>query len=100
MFLRARKRFLLLLLIAGTATLISTPAQQGHMRVDLKPENKELTLGGIVREIHGYGPPGYGEDKKRDSRITYWALELPTRINLLCTPEKPEWASTDCRSEK
>jgi len=65
-----------------------------------KPENQELTLTGVIREVHGYGPPGYGEDKKRDSHITYWALELPRPINLPCTPEKPEWAPTECVSER
>jgi len=61
------------------------------------PENKEVALAGEIRMVHGYGPPGYGEDKKHDSRITYWVLRLPKAINVPCTPERPEWAKEDCR---
>jgi hypothetical protein len=64
------------------------------------PEGREIQLAGVVREIHGFGPPGYGEDKKSDSRITYLALELRTPITTPCTPERPEWKSIDCASAK
>jgi hypothetical protein len=65
-----------------------------------EPLNTEVALAGVVREVHGYGPPGYGENKKKDMPITYWVLDLPTSVNVPCTPEKPEWASVDCRSTK
>jgi hypothetical protein len=64
------------------------------------PEDREIGLVGILREVQGFGPPGYGEDKKSDSKIRYWALELPTPITTPCTPERPEWKSSDCASTK
>jgi hypothetical protein len=64
------------------------------------PLDREVALAGEIREIHGYGPPGYGEDKNTDTPITYWVLELPNPINVPCTPEKPEWAADDCKATK
>jgi hypothetical protein len=62
----------------------------------VQPLHREVALAGEIKEVHGYGPPGYGEDKKGDAKITYWVLVLPTPINILCKPERPEWASEDC----
>jgi hypothetical protein len=67
-------------------------------QVIVEPLNQEVALAGEIRQVHGYGPPGYGEDKKTDSRITYWILALPTPVNVLCTPERPEWSSSDCKA--
>ena len=64
------------------------------------PEGKELAIAGILRHEHGYGPPGYGEDKHTDAKIAYWVVELSTPITTPCTPERPEWASVDCKSTK
>jgi len=89
------KRTIYLLIVVAVSVSVQAMGQ-----TIAKPENQELTLTGVIREVHGYGPPGYGEDKKRDSHITYWALELPRPINLPCTPEKPEWAPTECVSER
>jgi hypothetical protein len=66
----------------------------------LEPLNKEVTLAGELREVHGYGPPGYGENKKVDTPITYLVLELPKPVNVACTPEKPEWKADDCKATK
>ena len=66
----------------------------------LKPENKEITLTGTIKWIHGYGAPGYGEDPKHDERLTYLTLEVPVLVNVPCTPEKPEWAASDCAATK
>ena len=52
----------------------------------IKPENQETSLQGTIRLIHGYGPPGYGEDPKHDARVSYWALEVPVPVNTPCTP--------------
>ncbi len=62
------------------------------------PVNRKIALAGEIREVHGYGPPGYGENKKTDVPITYWVLELPNPINVSCAPEKPQWSSDDCRA--
>lgn len=66
----------------------------------VEPLNREVALAGEIKKVHGYGPPGYGEDKKTDARITYWVLDIPNAINVLCTPEKTEWASVDCKATK
>ncbi len=66
----------------------------------LAPENQQVALAGKLRFIHGYGPPGYGENKKEDAPITYWVLELPNPVNTACTPEKPEWKEEDCGATK
>jgi hypothetical protein len=64
------------------------------------PEGKELSLRGVLKKINGYGPPGFGENKRVDSKITYWILEVNTPITVPCTPERPEWASIDCQATK
>jgi len=69
-------------------------------QVVIVPVDREAALAGVIREVHGYGPPGYGEDKRKDLRITYWVLDLPTVVNTSCSPERPEWASVDCKPTK
>jgi hypothetical protein len=66
----------------------------------LEPLNQEVALAGELREIHGYGPPGYGENKRVDAPIVYWILELPNSVNVVCTPEKPQWEAVDCKATK
>ena len=66
----------------------------------LVPLNQEVALAGELREVHGYGPPGYGENKKVDTPTTYRVLELPHPVNTVCTPEKPEWEAEDCKATK
>ena len=68
--------------------------------VILKSEDKPIVLTGRVSLVHGYGPPGWGEDRKHDARITYWVIDLPAAINTPCKPERPEWAALDCGSAK
>jgi hypothetical protein len=66
----------------------------------LEPLNRQVALAGELREVHGYGPPGYGENKEMDERIVYWVLELPNVVNTECEPEKPEWRAADCQATK
>jgi hypothetical protein len=66
----------------------------------IKPEDHETSIPGTIRLIHGYGPPGYGEDPKHDVHISYWALETQVPINTQCTPEKAEFAKYDCAPAK
>lgn len=65
-----------------------------------EPLNQQVALAGELREVHGYGPPGYGENKKVDKRIIYWVLELPNSVNTICKPEKPQWEAEDCQATK
>jgi len=66
----------------------------------IEPLNQVVALAGVIRKVHGYGPPGYGEDKKTDRRITYWVLDVPTAVNTFCKPDRPEWRSIQCRATK
>jgi hypothetical protein len=71
-----------------------------NAQVTMEPADRAVALNGIIREIHAYGPPGWGETKKTDSKFTYLEIELPRPINIPCTPERPEWKSIDCKSTK
>jgi hypothetical protein len=58
-----------------------------------KPENRPISLNGIIRLVHGFGPPGYGETPKHDAHITYWAIEtvrpteaIPDQTDFDCIP--------------
>lgn len=75
-------------------------AQQLANGVTLYPEDKQVVLSGRIEFRHGYGPPGWGEDPKHDEHIVYWVMELPRPVSTPCTPERPEWASTDCQTTK
>lgn len=87
-----------------SSTLVLTVMLCSMLRADgqtvLEPLNQQVALAGELREVHGYGPPGYGENKKVDTPITYWVIELPNSVNTVCKPEKPEWAAEDCKATK
>ena len=73
---------------------------QGQGRTALYPEAKQIILTGNIKLLHGYGPPGWGEDPKHDEHISYWVIDLPKPLNTPCTPERSEWAATDCQPAK
>jgi|GEM_PF-3046838 len=66
----------------------------------IKPEDQQVSVRGTIRQVHDFGPPGYGEDPKRDVHVTYWALEVPVPINTPCTPNSPQNAKYECESAK
>ena len=66
----------------------------------IKPEDQQVSVQGTIRLVHGFGPPGYGEDPKQDAHVTYWALEVPVPINTPCTPSSPQNAKYECESAK
>jgi hypothetical protein len=82
------------------AFVMTALVQQSGGQAVLKPEGKPVILTGKISFVHGYGPPGWGEDPKHDVRIVYWVIDLPTAINTPCEPERPEWAASDCQSAK
>jgi hypothetical protein len=67
-----------------------------NAQVIMEPTDRPVTLAGTNREIHGYGPPGFGENKKADAPVNYLVIDLPRPINIPCIPERPLWKSTDC----
>lgn len=80
--------------------MLTALQRQAADRVVLEPEDKQIVLIGRISLVHGYGPPGWGEDRKHDAHITYWVIDLPDAINTPCTPDRPEWADTECQSTK
>jgi len=66
----------------------------------MEPLNQQVALAGTLRYAHGYGAPGYGENKKVDKPIAYWVLEMPNPVNTVCTPDKPEWKEDECGATK
>jgi len=74
--------------------------QTAFAQAVIEPSDRPVSLTGVINEIHDYGPPGYGENKKTDPPVTYLAIELARPINTPCTPERPEWKSVDCAATK
>jgi len=66
----------------------------------IMPEDQQVSVRGTIRLVHGFGPPGYGEDPKHDAHVSYWALEVPVPINTPCTPSSPENAKYECEPAK
>ncbi len=66
----------------------------------IRPEDQQTRLTGIIKLVHDYGPPGYGEDPKHDAHVSYWAIVPPAPVNFVCTPEKQKSAETDCAPAK
>ena len=69
-------------------------------QVIMETADRPVTLTGVIRLIHGCGPPGWGETRKIDQKFTYLVIDLPKPINTPCTPGRPEWALTECRSTR
>jgi len=64
----------------------------------IQPTDQPISLSGVLRIVHGFGPPGYGEDKKVDIKISYWVLELPYKLTVACTPSSPDLVDIQCGS--
>jgi hypothetical protein len=74
----AKRWFSIAIAIAFLLSVTTVPAFSQQL---IKPEGQETTLQGTIRLIHGYGPPGYGEDPKHDAHVSYWALEVSVPVN-------------------
>ena len=66
----------------------------------MEPADKPVTVTGALRQLRGYGPPGWGETRKIDTRFTYLVIELAKPLNIPCTSKRPELKSVECRSTK
>jgi hypothetical protein len=62
----------------------------------VEPTDRVVALAGTMRMVHGYGPPGYGEDPRRDVRVSYLAVQLTFKVTTVCTPQLPELQSIQC----
>jgi hypothetical protein len=61
-----------------------------------EPADKQIVLTGILKIVHGFGPPGYGANKKVDVKISYWTLALSFEVNLARIPDTPDLADIQC----
>jgi hypothetical protein len=84
---------------ASLILLLGLP-QKGLQKAMTKPEGTPISLTGMIRFVHGYGPPGWGEDPKHDAHITYWVLDLSEPVTTPCTPSSPERAAEECSPAK
>jgi hypothetical protein len=62
----------------------------------LEPTDRAVALAGTLSLVHAYGPPGYGEDKRADARVSYWAIKLDFDVTTECTAQRPELLSIQC----
>lgn len=60
---------------------LALAAQPG---VSIEPTDRTVALSGVLRMVYGYGPPGWGENKKEDIRISYWVIDVPQIIRVQC----------------
>jgi hypothetical protein len=68
-----------------------------QVRPALLPEKEVVTLQGTISVVHTYGPPGYGEDKAKDSHVTILVLRLKNPINVHC---ESTGDAEDCKPTK
>jgi hypothetical protein len=65
-------------------------------QVTVEPTDRAVALAGTMHMVHGYGPPGYGEDHRRDVKVSYLALQLSFRVTTICSPQLPELQKIQC----
>ena len=73
--------------------LVAPPCAQ---RPIVEPTDRAVALAGTLRMVHGYGPPGYGEDPNKDVKVSYLALSLAFSVTTVCTPQLPELQDIQC----
>jgi hypothetical protein len=49
-----------------------------NAQVIMEPSDRPVALSGTIREVHGFGPPGYGEDKKSVAKTNQYYLHPRT----------------------
>jgi hypothetical protein len=86
--------------VAVSLLVLLCAFQFAYAQAIMEPADRPVTLTGTIREMHAYGPPGWGETKKTDAKFSYLVIELQKPINIPCTPERPEWRSIDCKSTR
>jgi hypothetical protein len=62
----------------------------------VEPTDRPVALAGTMKMVHGYGPPGYGEDPKKDVKVSYLALSLTFSVTTLCAPQLPQLQEIQC----
>jgi len=83
---------MLIALAFCVASVVPCAAQKPR----LEPTDRAVALAGTLSIERGYGPPGYGEDKRTDARLSYWALKLTFEVTTDCTAQTPDLWSIQC----
>jgi hypothetical protein len=95
-FLQRICRFGVLLLVCLVVFVRGSVAQSDKQIAS----NDERTLTGRLHLISAYGPPGFGETPKIDSRVHYLVLYTRDEISLPCGPNDLPTDSTVCPTTK
>ena len=82
--------------VLNCCLLYSLPLQA--QQATIEPTDRTVAIAGMMRMVHGYGPPGYGEDHRRDLKVSYLALQLSFRVTTTCTPQLAELQNIQCGS--
>lgn len=84
------------LFLSLVGLISSSPAQSKIHTVSSGTQ----TLAGKLHLISSYGPPGFGETPKIDSRVDYLVLYTKTLVSLPCGPNDLLTDSTVCPTTK
>ena len=82
--------------VALNCLLLAPSLSAQHAIVE--PTDRPVALAGTMLMVHAYGPPGYGEDRRADMKVSYLALQLAFKVTTICTPQLPELESIQCGS--
>jgi len=69
--------------------LIICATLRASEQVIVEPTDHEVTLEGVIHQVTGYGPPGFGHFPREDSRIRYWVLDVRRPVNVPCEAPWP-----------
>jgi hypothetical protein len=86
-----RKLYLVIVML-----LLSLAAPLSAQRPIVEPTDRPVALAGTMKMVHAYGPPGYGEDPKKDVKVSYLALGLAFSVTTICTPQMPQLQEIQC----
>ena len=89
-------RFGFLLFLCLVASISGSAAQSNKPTMS----NDERTLTGQLHLISDYGPPGFGETPKIDSRVHYLVLYTKDQVALPCGPNDLPTDSAVCPTTK
>jgi len=83
------------LTLAITVLLFVTLCNSASMA---KQNDHVDVLRGVLQSVRTFGPPGYGETPKKDSRVRYLVLKSEQPVFIPCGPNDLPKGSSDCPS--
>ncbi len=74
--------YCMILLMIGFASMNAAPDKYIYV-----PKNKVIALVGVIKKIHAFGPPWFGEDGHKQKKL-YWVLIVNHKIKIKCNTKK------------